>query len=137
LFLSYHNMSRLWLMCWSSCRSWHACSLAALQQPVLQCSSQDMKPFLTLLAVEGCWRFVLRSADYYPLLFSMDICPALRELLSCANPAVRAKACSVSQQNVSIDCKWYTQTISSELKWIFARVCDLSLWIPVDMSSSR
>lgn len=34
------------------------------------------------------------SADYYPLLFSMDICPALRELLSCANPAVRAKACS-------------------------------------------
>ena len=57
------------------------CSLAARQQPVLQCSSQDMKPFLTLLAVEGCWRFVLRSADYYPLLFSMDICPALRELL--------------------------------------------------------
>ncbi|CAK9115777.1 unnamed protein product [Durusdinium trenchii] len=34
------------------------------------------------------------SADYYPLLFSMDMCPALRELLSCGNPAIRAKACN-------------------------------------------
>eukprot|EP00438_Fugacium_kawagutii_P013316 Skav206496 [mRNA] locus=scaffold1128:168465:174749:+ [translate_table: standard] len=34
------------------------------------------------------------SADYYPLLSNMDMCPALRELLSCANAAVRAKACS-------------------------------------------
>lgn len=41
--------------------------------------------------------FVLRSADYYPLLFSMDMCPALRELLSCGNPAIRAKACNASQ----------------------------------------
>lgn len=34
------------------------------------------------------------SPDYYPLLSNMDMCPPLRELLSCSNPAVRAKACS-------------------------------------------
>ncbi len=35
----------------------------------------------------------------------MDMCPPLRELLSCSNPAVRAKACSASCLKVSKSCR--------------------------------